>query len=138
LLLRKHQQHCIVFGVAAGVRHTCSGNQTLALPQERVAKASQHRLRAVALLVPLRIGVGSGLVRLVAQVQVDVKTRHFAKSQPSSEQKLFCEAHAWMSIPSKVKCSSLMKRFVCQLTSAKNRCAKLLHSSGSRFLENTA
>ena len=34
-------------------------------------------------------------------------------SEPSLERKLFCEAQAWISVPSTVRCSSLIKRLAC-------------------------
>lgn len=47
-------------------------------------------------------------------------------------------AQAWISVPSTVKCSSLMKRFASRLTSAKKRCATSDVNRPSRFFENTA
>ena len=52
--------------------------------------------------------------------------------------KALLSAHASISVPSTVKCSSDINLFACSFTSAKNCCATSLFNSRSRFLLNTA
>ncbi len=73
----KHQQRGIALGVTVGMRHHRRGDQPVAVLHQGMAKITQLRLLAVALLVQPRIGIGGRLMRLVPSL-LSVKVRAIA------------------------------------------------------------
>ena len=124
-------------GVALGMGCHRGGDQAVTFLDQRITGIGQLRLLAIAFLVETRLRIGGRLMGLVRPL-LPMKVVPSPSSDPSFLRKLFCEAQAWISVPSTGKCSSLMKRFASRLTSAKKRCATSDVNRRSRSFENTA
>jgi hypothetical protein len=66
LLAAEHQQRGIAFRKSVGMSHHGRGDQSVAVLHQSVAQVAQLQFPAVALPVDPGIGIGGGLVRLVA------------------------------------------------------------------------
>ena len=137
LPLVEHQQGGVAFRMAVRLRGHRGGDQAVAVLHQRMAQIRQPGLLAVALLVQPRLRIGGRLMGF-GRPLLSMEVRPPPSLEPSFLRKLFCDAQAWIRVPSTVKCSSLMKRFASWFISAKNRWATFDVNRRSRLFENTA